>query len=391
MVAQLIEKEVTVELIGNGTKRTIGRSTSASAMLTLASLRGVTLYEPTELVMSALAGTALSQVETELASRGQMLAFEPVDVAGAIGAQIGHQTIGGVFATNTSGARRIQAGAARDHLLGLSGVNGLAEVFKSGGRVMKNVTGYDVARALTGSWGTLAAISEVTFKVLPWPDDGVTLVYPDLTEEIGNELMCAAMGLPYEISGAIHLPVELAQRLEHPALQKHGSSLTALRLENTTHSVNYRKMQVMEQLKAYGEPLQLDLQDTFAFWGELRRLSVLPFAETCLWRISTSPSNGAKVVDTIRRHMPINAMYDWSGGLIWAEVPAAADAGASEVRRAVAIHGGHATLIRADEDVRRQVDVFQPLDTNVARVSREIKKVFDPYRIFNPGRMYAGM
>ncbi len=392
MVAQLVEKQLPVELVGNGTKRAIGRPNTAQAALSLASLRGITLYEPTELVMSAQAGTALSQVETELASRGQMLAFEPIDLAPTIGGSAGQQTIGAVFASNLSGARRIQCGAARDHLIGISGVNGLAELFRSGGRVMKNVTGYDIARGISGSWGTLAAISEVTFKVLPWPEDAVTLIYPDLIDDIANEMMCTAMGLPFEISGAVHLQQELAGRLEHPGLRQHGTSLTALRLENTSQSVDYRKQQVISHLLAYGEPLQLDLQETFSFWGELRRLSVMSPNDTCLWRISTPASKGAKVVDSIHRHMPVNAMYDWSGGLIWAEVPAAADAGASDVRRAVAIHGGgHATLIRADATVRAEVDVFQPLEPAVARVTQGLKQVFDPYGIFNPGRMYAGI
>ena len=391
MVEELVEKKIPVELIGNGTKRSIGRPINTAATLSLSSLRGITLYEPTELVMTAAAGTALSQVETELASRGQILAFEPIDLAPAIGGQQGQQTIGSVFATNLSGARRMQCGAARDHLLGLTGVNGLGELFKSGGRVMKNVTGYDVARGLAGSWGTLAAFCDVTFKVLPWPDDAVTLLFPNLLEEIANEMMCAAMGLPYEISGAVHLPVDLAARLEHDGLRQYGTSLTALRLENTTQSVGYRSRKVMDHLKAYGEPLQLDLQDPFAFWGELRRLSVFPMNDACRWRISTPPSNGAKVVDAIRRHMSINAMYDWSGGLIWAEVPAAADAGASDVRRAVATHGGHATLIRAEVPVRAEVDVFQPPEPAVGRITQKLKQVFDPYGIFNPGRMYSSM
>ncbi len=389
MIAQMREQQVPVQLIGNGTKRALGRVSQVGAELSLTLLRGISQYEPTELVMTAAAGTLLSQVETELGAHGQMLAFEPVDIGPAIGQAAGQQTVGGVFATNASGARRIAAGAARDHILGLSGVNGHAESFRAGGRVMKNVTGYDIARTLTGSWGTLAALTEVTFKVLPWPEDAATLIYPNLIDEIANELMCSAMGMPYEISGAVHLPEELAARLEHQGLSSQGTSLTALRIENTPTSVGYRKSEVIKQLHAYGAPLELDMQDTLNFWGELRRLSVFPMADTCLWRISTAPNKGAKVVDAIRRHMAVNAYYDWSGGLIWAEVPAAADAGASDVRRAVAIHGGHATLIRAEAAVRNEVDVFQPLEPGVAKITRGIKQVFDPQRLFNPGRMYA--
>lgn len=389
MIAQLVEQQVSVDVIGNGTKRDFGRPSVAGAELTLNLIRGIPLYEPSEQVMSAGAGTLLSQVEAELAANGQMLGFEPIDIAPALGQPAGQQSLGSVFATNASGARRIYCGAARDHLLGLNGVNGLAEIFKAGGRVMKNVTGYDVARGLSGSWGTLAAITEVTFKVMPWPEDALTLVYSDLTDEIATELMCSAMGLPFEITGAVHLPAEMVKRLEHAELNQHKTSLTALRIENTQHSVKYRKARIVDALRVYGVPLELDMQNTMEFWGELRRVSVLTPNDACLWRISTPPSQGARVVDDIRRHMDVNVFYDWSGGLIWAEVPPASDAGSSDVRRAVAVHGGHATLIRATPEVRSEVDVFQPLEPTVARITEGLKDVFDPYRVFSPGRMYA--
>ncbi len=182
-------------------------------------MRGISLYEPSELVMSARAGTPVSQLEVELASRGQMLPFEPIDLSPAVGSDAGVQTIGAVFAGNLSGARRIALGAARDFLLGMRGVNGRAEMFKSGGRVMKNVTGYDVARGLAGSWGTLAVLSEVTFKVLPLPDDVVTLVFPGLTDDLGVELLSTALGLPFEVSGTVHISPGLVPRLRHSVLR----------------------------------------------------------------------------------------------------------------------------------------------------------------------------
>jgi glycolate oxidase FAD binding subunit len=216
IIAQFGQQNVPVEITGAGTKRAIGHPVAAGALITTASLRGITLYEPTELVMSARAGTPVSQVEVELASRGQMLPFEPIDFGPALGAPHGLQTIGAVFATNNSGSRRISTGSARDHLIGLRGVNGRAEIFKAGGRVMKNVTGYDVARGLTGSWGTLAVLTEVTFKVVPLPDDIATIIYTGLPEDLAVELMSLAMGTPYEVSGTVHLPAAHAQR--DPAL-----------------------------------------------------------------------------------------------------------------------------------------------------------------------------
>lgn len=390
MITQLAQRELTVELVGNGTKRAVGRPVSTSVALTLNGIRGIALYEPTELVMSARAGTPLSQIEVELASRGQMLAFEPLDLGPALGTYAGTQSIGAVFACNLSGARRIQMGAARDHLLGVKGVNGRGELFKSGGRVVKNVTGLDVARGLSGSWGTLAAMTEVTFKVLPIPDDTTTLVYPGLTDDLAVELMCKAMGSPFEVSGTVHLSAALTGRLLHPAMQQIGHSLTAVRLENFPRSVAYRKQRLAELLRVYGEPLVLDQENSVLLWGELRRLSVLPHsAETYLWKISTSPKAAPNLVNAIRRHMPVEVMYDWSGGLIWLEIPASADAGAADIRRALAVHGGYGTLIRADEAVRQSVDVFQPLSPVTERLSRGMKWAFDPASMFNPGRMYA--
>lgn len=393
MVKQLAARNLSVELVGNGTKRAVGRPVNAPMAMTTVGLRGIAMYEPTELVMSARTGTPLSQIEVELAGRGQMLAFEPLDLGPALGTYAGSQTIGAVFACNLSGSRRISAGAARDHLLGVKGVNGRGEIFKSGGRVMKNVTGIDVARGLAGSWGTLAAMTEVTFKVLPMPDDTATLVFTGLTDDLAVEVMCAAMGSPYEVSGTVHLPTTLAARLLHDDLRMSGRSLTAIRLENFPRSVAYRKIKLKERLKVYGPPLELDLESSLKFWGELRRLSVMPFgSQTYLWKISTSPRAAPALVNTIRRHVDnVETMYDWSGGLVWLEIPASADAGAADIRRALATHGGYATLVRADPAVRESVDVFQPLNPAVERLSRGLKSAFDPTNVFNPGRMYASM
>jgi glycolate oxidase FAD binding subunit len=359
--------------------------------VTTSALRGITLYEPSELVMSVRAGTPVSQIESELAARGQMLAFEPIDLGPATGGPQGAQTIGAVFATNLSGARRIQCGAARDHLIGVKGVNGRAETFQSGGRVMKNVTGYDVARGLAGSWGTLAILTEVTFKVVPWPETAATVVYLGLPDNLAVEVMGEAMALPLEISGAVHLQAGVAGRLAHAGLRSMGKSITALRIENFATAVAGRKQRLKEALKVYGKPLELDHRDTLEFWGELRRLSVMPNRQTLLWRISTKPTQAPKLVAAIKRYMPAEAFYDWAGGLVWLEVPATADAGTAEIRRAVAVHGGHATLIRAEPGVRASVDVFQPLSPALERLTRQMKRAFDPAGILNPGRMYANL
>src|SRR5262249_37398511 len=181
-------------------------------------LRGITLYEPNEMVMSARSGTSLAQIEDALSARRQMLAFEPIGLGGLGGGEATDATIGGIFATNLSGARRIRVGAARDHLLGVRAGSG--EVFKSGGRVMKNVTGLDLCRGLAGSWGTLAVMCEVTFKVQPMPEETATLILLGLPDEIAVEVLCEAMTTPYEVSGAVHLQPSLVARLWHDGLRE---------------------------------------------------------------------------------------------------------------------------------------------------------------------------
>ena len=390
----LVEASATgtpLEVMGAGSKQRIGRPMQTAATLSSRAMRGVTLYEPTEMVMAARTGTPLTQIEEDLAARGQMLAFEPVDFGLFTGSEERQATIGGVFATNISGPRRISSGAARDHLLGIRAVNGRGDIFKSGGRVMKNVTGVDLCRGLAGSWGTLAVMTEVTFKVLPVPEDTGTIVLLGLPDEIAVEVLCAAVGTPYEVSGAVHIQPSLTPRLWHDGLRQQGQAVTALRVENFTKSVAYRSERLKQHFKAYGEIYQLDRSNSLAFWGELRQLSVLLGSDAPVWRISTSPSAGPKVVAAISAYMDCRAFYDWSGGLVWAEVLSTTDAGAADVRRVIATHGGHATLIRAEPEVRAAVDVFQPLEAGVERISRKLKATFDPARVLNPGRMYPNI
>ena len=377
-----------IEIVGNGSKRLVGRPMQTAGLITTASLMGIRLYEPTELVMSARAGTPLARVEADLASRGQMLAFEPIDLAPVVGGERGTASIGSVFATNLSGARRISLGAARDHLLGIKAISGGGQSFHSGGRVMKNVTGYDLSRALCGSWGTLAVMTEVTFKVLPMPEETATLLLFNTDDVIAIEALAQAVGSPYEVSGAVHIQQPLAMRLWHQGLAGERQAITAIRLENFSSSVAYRVERLKSELKAFGEIHVLDHQTSISFWDELRQLSFLQNSDAPLWRISTAPQAGPKVVANITRYMDCKAFYDWAGGLIWAEVLPTADAGAADIRRVVASVGGHATLIRAAPAVRAAVEVFQPLEPSLTEISRNLKSVFDPAGILNPGRMY---
>lgn len=392
MLARLAARNEPVEIVGHGALRNAGRAAEAQTVLTTSALRGVTLYEPGELVMSARTGTPLFEIEALLAQNGQMLPFEPLDLGPATGAPAGAQSIGGVFAVNLSGARRVSAGSARDHMLGVRAINGRAEVFKSGGRVMKNVTGLDVARSLTGSWGTLAVMTEVTFKVLPLPETLTTLVYPGLTDDFAIEALTTAIGLPFEVSGAAHLPVRTAARLANARLSGLKEALTVLRIENFNAATVERRDKLKHGLRIYGEPLILNGEESWTLWNDLRSVPVMPYsAGTSLWRISTLPSKAPEIVASLQKFMTCDAFYDWAGGLIWLEIPAAADAAAADIRRAVAVRGGHATLIRATPEVRANVDVFEPMKPEIERLTRGIKASFDPSGILNRGRMYANL
>src|ERR1700676_3605178 len=248
----------TLELIGRGTKRAIGRAAQWDATLDLSGLSGVTLYEPEELVLSAKAGTPLSEIEALVAGKGQQLAFEPMDCGQLMGGPVGRGTIGGTIAANLCGPRRITAGAARDHLLGFTAVSGRGESFKSGGRVVKNVTGYDFCKLMSGSWGTLAVMTEVTVKTLPKPETEATVVMSGLDDAAAMRAMTAAMGSACEVSGAAHLPATTAARFPMGAAVAAGRALTALRLEGVAPSVAHREAALLAALRPLGETATID-------------------------------------------------------------------------------------------------------------------------------------
>ncbi|MFL6931054.1 MAG: glycolate oxidase subunit GlcE [Xanthobacteraceae bacterium] len=381
-----------LEIVGGGSKRAIGRPAQTDLTLDLSGLSGVTLYEPEELVLSARAGTPLAEVEALIAAKDQMLAFDPMDYGPLLGGPSGRATIGGVLAANLSGPRRLKAGAARDHFLGFSAVSGRGEIFKSGGRVVKNVTGYDLCKVMAGSWGTLAALAEVTIKVLPRPETEETVTVLGLDDRTAVTALSAAMGSAAEVSGAAHLPGKVAQQALAGA--DGTRAVTALRLEGVPASIAHRRRVLEAVLKPFGTIAVLEAQQSRALWLKVR--DVTPFAsgataDTPVWRISTAPAKGAELGGMIAGAADAALLYDWAGGLVWAALPASDDAGASLVRRAVAACGGHATLIRAPTAVRAAVAVFEPQEPALAALSKRVKESFDPNGVLNPGRMWAGI
>lgn len=373
---------VPLELVGSETKHALGRPMQTGATLDLSGFAGISLYEPEELVMTAGAATPLSEVQEAAAARGQMLAFEPPDFSRLLGSRHAG-TIGGILAAALSGPRRLKAGAVRDHILGVSCVSGRGEAFKAGGRVVKNVTGYDLPKLMSGSFGTLAALTSVTFKVMPRPESEETLCFSGLDDAAAICLMSAVMQSSAEVSAAAHLPADVAPSFGLSA------AATVLRLEGLKPSIDHRRDLLVNLLKDRGAPDLLDAPASREMWGGIR--DVHPFARSggAVWRISVPPTDGAQTVERIRRQADIRGFYDWAGGLIWVETPTTDDACEKAVRSA--FRSGHATLIRAPEDVRSHAGVFQPQERALSELTKRIKAAFDPEGVLNPGRMYRGV
>ena len=381
-----------LEVRGAGTKRAMGRPVQARAELAIDGLTGIVSYEPAELVLTAAAGTGLAEIEAALAEQHQCLAFEPADYGALLGAVPGGQTLGGVIACNLSGPRRIKAGAARDHFLGFTAVSGRGELFKAGGHVVKNVTGYDLSKLLAGSWGTLAVMTEVTVKVLPAPEKARTVLVYGLDEPAAMTALGAALGSAHEVSGAAHLPMRVAARSAVPYVRAAGAAVTALRVEGPGPSAEHRCTALRLLLGASGPVEELHSMNSRRLWAEIRDATVLAEpAERLVWRLSVPPASGAEVGAHLVAALGGDAYYDWGGGLIWLAMPPRADAGAATIRAAVAEAGGHATLIRAPYDVRAATEILQPQPAPLAALARRLKEAFDPAGILNPGRMYPGL
>jgi glycolate oxidase FAD binding subunit len=379
IVQAAVASEAPLELIAGGTKRGFGRPGEGRAV-DLSGLAGVTMYEPSELVMTVRPGTPMSEIEGLLGQNRQQLAFEPADLGPLFGVPAGRQTLGGVLATNLSGPRRIKAGAARDHFLGFRGVGGRGEAFKSGGRVVKNVTGYDLSKLMAGSFGTLAALTEVTVKVHPAPEKLRTVLLFGLDEERAVAALAQAAGSPHEVSGLAHLPAAAAKRSKAPYVVDAGASVTAVRVEGPGPSVEHRCRALRDELKRFGASEELHGMNSARFWQEVRDVApLLPEPEAALWRLSVTPSEAPRL---LRELGPADWFADWAGGLLWLAEPQAEP---EQVRRAVGAHG-HATLVRGPEAARRAA--FQPQPAALAALTRRVKESFDPLHLLNRGRMY---
>lgn len=351
-----------VQIKGGGT-RAVGRS--EGEVLSLAGLSGVSLYEPGALTLVAGAGTPLAEIETMLAGEGQRLAFEPMDHRVLLGTT-GAPTLGGAVAANVSGPRRIAVGACRDFTLGVRFVDGAGRILKNGGRVMKNVTGYDLVKLMAGSWGTLGAISEVSLKVLPAPETEATLAFDAPTAEQALALMSGALGSPFEVTGAAWINAQVF-----------------LRLEGFAQSVAYRADALEAKL---GAADRSGAEASAAFWADLR--DVRAFADKpVVAKLSIRPSLLADVAQELGGMFDAEILADWGGGLVWVAAEARARELAEMLQAYAQANGGHATLMKAPKEAYEQVSTFQPEAQPLAVLSRALRAQFDPNGLFNPGLM----
>jgi glycolate oxidase FAD binding subunit len=392
-VRDAIAAEQPLEIIGHGSKRAIGQVTATNAVLDLSALNGVTSYEPNELIITVQAGAPLADVLSLIDSKNQEFAFDPMNTSVLLGTQALAGTIGGMISAGLAGPRRIKAGGARDHLLGATAVSGFGDTFVAGGKVVKNVTGYDICKLLAGSWGTLSVMTEVTLKVMPKAESEITLVLRGLDDVTANRAMSAALGSPFDVSGAAHLPGTALRGANGPLAQIAGpdQSVTLLRLESIKVSVAERARSLATSLAQYGKAETVEDAASAALWAAIR--DVTPFAAVGergslpVWRIVCPPASGGAFGERLARETGGEVVYDWGGGLIWAALPEAPDAHAGPLRAGLKAIGGHAVLLRAPETVRSAIDVFHPQAPGVAALSQRVKHSFDPRNILNRGRM----
>lgn len=357
LVAAATARGQRLEITGGGTHSHTGAPRPDAVALGTSALSGIIAYDPAELVLTVRGGTPLAEIEAVLAEKGQGFLFEPSGGAGA--------TIGGVIGASVSGPRRVSAGAVRDYVLGFEAVSGRGERFKAGGKVVKNVTGFDLSKLVCGSWGRLAVLTEVTLKVLPAPAERRTLSWQGLDTPAAWDLMGEALCAPADVAAAAWLP---------------DPGVALVRLEGFGPSVEARTHTLSTILSRFGPPQQVTGEGAVAAWLPVRQGDGLAEAPI-LWRISVPRSAGLTVA---RRLEALDSRWlaDWGGGLIWCTTGADAD----DLRAMVANAGGHATLVRAPEAMRARTPAFQPQTGPMAALSERVRRAFDPHGVFETGR-----
>lgn len=367
-VADAVRHGRHLEARGGGSKREVGAPERQTTIVDLSALTGVVDYEPSELVLTVRPSTTLAEVEALLASNGQMLAFEPWDHGPLFGRAAGAATIGGVVAAGVAGPRRVSAGGARDHLLGFEAVSGRGEIFRGGGKVVKNVTGYDVSKVIAGSWGQLAIMTELTLKVMPRPRVTATIRIEGLEPGAAIAAMARAMGSPCAVAAAAHLP----RNGESPAT-------TAFRLDGFRESVDARARHLADELTEFGSAPIMSEDPAADLWAAIRQGEPIAASEA-LWRVHHPASRAVPFAAAVERSGG-EWFLDWAGATTWVGATAGCD-----VRDLAQTCGGHAMLLRAPRQVRTATPARQPELPAVAALTARLKRAFDPAGILDPLR-----
>jgi len=396
-IKKFYKSNIPVELVGSGSKKNIGKPLQCAKTLNLSKLNGIIEYLPEELYIKVKAGTPIQKIEEELKKNNQQLAFEPINFGYLLNEKSDYGTAGGQVACNISGPRRFKVGSVRDHVLGFRGVNGRGEIIKSGGVVVKNVTGYDLSKLMCGSYGTLVALTEITFKVLPTPEEIKTLIIHNQKIESGLSYLDKSINSSNDISGAIFLPNEpivtgcvmnIEDTFKLNDLKRDGS-LTSIRIEGSKNSINQRIENLIKELQI--ENLNISILETHQseiFWNKVKSLEFFSSSKNSILRIVIPPSESVNLIYQLSNKFKY--YLDWGGALMWMEAFELSEEMFESIRRKVVKLGGYVTMIKNSDYLPYVEDVFT-INKDRFYISQNIKKSFDPKRILNPGKMYTGI
>ena len=397
VVKKLYKKNLPTEIVGTGSKSFIGNKIQSANRLKLSRLSGIIEYLPEELYIKVKACTPIELIEQELDKNNQELAFEPLDFGFIEKGKSNKGTIGGYLSCNFAGPRRFKVGSVRDHILGFRGVNGKGDIIKSGGTVVKNVTGYDLSKLIAGSFGTLVALTEVTLKVLPKKNSLNTITIHTEDKKLVSGLFDKISSSSSEISAAIYIPDEPKNKNYNLNKEmifkfndlKYKGSFLALRLEGDKTSIDERIKELIKELELNKLNTSiLDVYQSTPFWKKVNNLELFSQTKNNLVRVVIPPSNGIKLM----KHLGDKYKYyiDWCGALYWIEIQSKKIKKIVEIKKIVREFGGYLTIIKTSLDYDYEESIFT-VDNTRLLISEKIKKSFDPKRIFNPGKMYRGI
>ena len=389
IIKNCYKKSIPLEINGTKSKNKIGRNFQSEKTLDLSGYSGIIEYKPEELYIKVKAGTRLKEILEAIDKNNQQLAFEPIDFGFLFEGKSNGGTIGGVIACNFAVPRRFKVGSARDHVLGFQGINGKGEIIKSGGTVVKNVTGYDLCKLVSGSYGTLTVLTELSIKVLPKSESSKTLIINNPHLKKAMEYLGTALSSSTDPSGGVFYPERFENNFVFNDLT-HKGALTAIRIEGPTNSVDQRISRLVKELSLLeNEYSVLDNFQTELFWSKTRNLEVFSNLKNNLLRVIVPVSETLNVIQKLKKY-EINYFLDWGGNLIWLELETISLKILREVKEITQEHSGYFTIIKLEDDLKASADIFT-IDPIKYKISEKIKKSFDPKRIFNPGKMYSGI